>query len=125
MKPGSVKIGRLPDGKLTGEACVLFPSVEQARDAQRSLNKEYLGSRYVDLFVVSTDFHSGFLDQSFGQPSSKPKTYGSGSGAYGTKKPGYGGGRQHLSDFVTEENQYRSLKLRGLPFSAGQAAIRA
>ena len=31
----------------------------------------------------------------------------------------------HLSDFVTAENQMRSLKLRGLPYSATIEQIRA
>lgn len=33
MIEDSVRIGRLPDGKLTGEACVLFPTPELARIA--------------------------------------------------------------------------------------------
>lgn len=35
-----------------------------------------------------------------------------------------GGSRVFLSDFVTEENQKRCLKLRGLPFSADVNQIR-
>ena len=35
---GSVRIGKMPDGKLTGEATVLFATNELAQKAQLSLN---------------------------------------------------------------------------------------
>jgi RNA recognition motif-containing protein len=35
---GSVKIGKMPDAKLTGEATVLFATNELAQKAQLSLN---------------------------------------------------------------------------------------
>lgn len=35
---GSAKIGKMPDGKLTGEATVLFATNELAQKAQLSLN---------------------------------------------------------------------------------------
>ena len=60
---GSVKLGRYHDGKLTGEACILFESPEHARNAQATLNKQYIGSRYVDLFVVTAEFHKFFGEQ--------------------------------------------------------------
>ena len=56
----SAKIGRYPEGKPTGEGCILFESQELAYNAQASLNKHYIGNRYVDLFVVYPDFHKSF-----------------------------------------------------------------
>lgn len=55
-------------------------------------------------------------------------SYGGGSGGYGRGRGGYssyGSPPVHLSDFVNKDNQMRSLKLRGLPYSATQEQIRA
>ena len=59
---GSVKIGKMHDGKLTGEACALFPSNELAKKAHLALNQQYLGKRWVELFVISDSEHANFLE---------------------------------------------------------------
>lgn len=63
MVKDSVKIGKMQDGKLTGEASVLFHNAEQAKKAQLSLNHQYLGKRWVELFVVSDKEYTTFLDE--------------------------------------------------------------
>lgn len=49
VEKGSVRIVRRPDGKVTGEAYVEFPSAEVAKKAM-SKDKMTIGSRYVELF---------------------------------------------------------------------------
>ena len=39
----SVRIGKMQNGKLTGEACVLFDQAEDARTALNQKQKQYLG----------------------------------------------------------------------------------
>jgi len=57
LEPSSVKIGVYPDGKATGQAVALFSDAENAKGAQSELNKKYIGSRYVDLILISNDDH--------------------------------------------------------------------
>lgn len=56
----SVRIGKMNNGKLTGEACVLFEQPEDARMALNAKQKQYLGQRYVELFSVTAEEHQNF-----------------------------------------------------------------
>ena len=82
------------------------------------MNKKYIGSRWVELILISNQDYNSFNQQGGGK-------FG-GSREYSNKQ---GGGDRsgsnfqqernvHLSDYVTHENCQRSLKLRGLPYSA-------
>jgi RNA recognition motif-containing protein len=46
----SIRIGKMPTGKLTGEACVLFETTEDAKLAYQDRYKQYIGSRFIELF---------------------------------------------------------------------------
>ena len=50
----------MQNGKLTGEACVLFDQADDARNACTQKNKQYLGQRYVELFLVTAEEHGNF-----------------------------------------------------------------
>jgi len=56
----SVKIGKMSDGKLTGEAAVLFDSPDECQRAHTDRNQKYIGQRWVKLISVHEDEHTGF-----------------------------------------------------------------
>lgn len=56
----SIKIGKMDNGKLTGEACVMFESLEDCEKAFKDRNQEHIGSRWIELFRVSASEHSAF-----------------------------------------------------------------
>ena len=56
----SLKIGMMADGKLTGEACVLFETSQECTDAQAALDQKHIGTRWVKLIRVSMDEYNGF-----------------------------------------------------------------
>jgi hypothetical protein len=150
----SVKIGKMADGKLTGEAAVCFASPEDCQRAHQDKNQKYIGQRWVKLITVHTDEHEDFdqnqtdkFDKSYdsygggyGGGSAggyKPRGGGRGSrdGGYGGRggrggdsgrggRGGYGGQTVHLSDYVNKDNRTRALKMRGLPYSVESREIR-
>ena len=175
----SIKIGTLPDGKLTGEACVQFNSDEDCQAAHSKLDQKYIGSRWVKLIRVVNEEYQNFEQDQAGRYSGGGNDYGArrgggnfsrgggdfdsgfrggrGRGGRGGRGRGRGGFNQNndfggnddggsrggrggfgdggrggrfggqtvrLSDFVNAENQYTTLKMRGLPFSVSEREIR-
>ena len=141
----SIKIGKMGDGKLTGEAAVLFSSAEDCANAHAEKNNKYIGNRWVKLIMVQTHEHTNFEEnQSEKFDNRGGSYYGGGRGGYSAAGSGYGGGRGRgnyrgrgggdsgsyggqtvrLSDHVTADNRYRCLKMRGLPFSVTIRDIR-
>ncbi|CAE7028250.1 Esrp1 [Symbiodinium natans] len=54
----SVVFGRRPDGRITGEAYVMFRSIEEAEHALNSLQNREIQGRYIELFrSTEEDFH--------------------------------------------------------------------
>lgn len=53
----SIKIGRYADGKTTGEAAVVFDSADDAQLAYNEKYKQYIGSRFIELFLISSKEH--------------------------------------------------------------------
>lgn len=60
MVDDSVKIGVMGDGKLTGEACVLFENPEDCTQAHTSMNHQHIGTRWVNLIMVPAEEHTSF-----------------------------------------------------------------
>jgi len=95
----------------------MFEDAERARQAQADLNKKYIGTRWVELILITGPDY-----QSFGTQG------GNKQGHFGDSQQQFGGQQKqqnfqqdrnvHLSDYVTHENCQRSLKLRGLPYQA-------
>jgi len=56
----SVKIGKMANEKLTGEACVLFENTEDAKMAYNDRYKQYIGTRFIELFQVTAEEHTNF-----------------------------------------------------------------
>lgn len=80
----SVKIGKMPDGRLTGEAACLFASSNDCSQAQARLDQKHIGSRWVKLIRVVMDEYTNFeLEQN--------DKYGNNDSSYGGS---YGGGRR-------------------------------
>lgn len=161
----SVKIGVMADGKKTGEAAVLFETVDDCQQAFNQQNHQHIGTRWVNLIMVPPEEHKDFennqaykFDKKFDDEDGGYGGRGRGGfrgdrggsrgfrGDRGGSRGGRGGGRGRgggfsgdrdedgekgsgpknvrLSDYVTQDNRYRSLKMRGLPYSVGIREIR-
>lgn len=89
MIEDSVKIGRMENEKLTGEACVLFSNEEDAQHAYNNRNQEHIGKRWIELFkVTASEYYNFEADQSAKFDRRKDNfgyqnTYGSGRGGRG------------------------------------------
>jgi hypothetical protein len=53
LKDDSIKIGKYPNGKLTGDAVVLFESGDDAKLALNERQKQSIGHRYIELFQIT------------------------------------------------------------------------
>ena len=53
LKDDSIKIGKYSNGKLTGDAVVLFDSSEDSKMAFSERQKQSIGHRYIELFQIS------------------------------------------------------------------------
>jgi heterogeneous nuclear ribonucleoprotein F/H len=53
LKEDSIKIGKYPNGKLTGDGSVLFDSKEDAKFAFTEKFKHNIGHRYIELFQIT------------------------------------------------------------------------
>ena len=83
MIEDSVKIGVMPDGRLTGEASVLFHTDEECSEAHAKLDQKYIGTRWVKLIRVVMEEYTEF-DQD------QQSKYGGGN-SYGSRRGGRGG----------------------------------
>ena len=55
-------MGKGPDGRTNGLGAVVFESVEEAEKAALELNKQYIGSRYVNLTKLDYKSYKIFND---------------------------------------------------------------
>jgi len=53
LKEDSIKIGKYISGKITGDACVVFETVEDAKKAFKLKNFQLIGHRYIELFQIT------------------------------------------------------------------------
>jgi RNA recognition motif-containing protein len=81
MVEDSIKIAKYPDGKITGEAAVNFESPEDARNALKQKQKDYIGKRFIELFAISNEEYADFATN-----------VQSGGGFYGGGRGGSRGG---------------------------------
>ena len=87
------------DGRKNGYGAILFETSDEAHAAAEELDQQNIGSRYVELSVISYGDYLAFN--------------GPVSGSYG----GHGGAKStRLSQFVSEDNQDKGLVMRGLPY---------
>ena len=95
----SAVLGVGGDGRKNGYGAILFDTSDEAHAAAEELDQQNIGSRYVELSVIS---------------------YGDYLGFNGPISGGYGGqGNQkstRLSNFVNDDNQTLGLVMRGLPY---------
>ena len=60
MVEDSIKIGKYSNGKTTGEAVVSFQTGEDATMALNEKYKQYIGSRFIELFSITVQEHEAF-----------------------------------------------------------------
>lgn len=87
------------DGRKNGYGSLLFESPEEAAAAAEELDQATIGTRYVELSVISYGDYLNF------------------NGPTGGSGGGYGGGKTtRLSNYVSSDNEHRALVMRGLPY---------
>ena len=97
--PDSVIIGEMGNGKKTGEGVILFKSEEEAQRAVNDKNGSSIGRRWIELYLHPySHFHNFFQAQHHEE-------------------------FVYLNKFITEENKFRTLRLRGLPFNVSKKEI--
>lgn len=92
LNEDSVKIGVMADGRLTGEACVLFQNPEACQEAYAKLDQKHIGNRWVKLIRIEMDEYSAFEQEQ----ADKYGNNGGGGGFYGSNRRG--GGGQNFGD---------------------------
>jgi RNA recognition motif-containing protein len=108
----SVVMGLGFDGRKNGFGAILFNDEKEASDAVAKMQGQYVGSRYVELSVISYGDYTRFN----GPPGG---TYGGAGGSYG----GTPGSYVKLSKYVSQDNKDRALVMRGLPYKVEAADI--
>ena len=91
----SIKIGFMPDGRLTGEACVIFGTPDDCFNAHKSMDQKHIGSRWVKLIKIVMDEYNNFeIEQGNKYGGGGNDFYGSrrGGGNFSSDR-GYGGDR--------------------------------
>lgn len=87
------------DGRKNGYGSLLFESPDEAAAAAEELDQATIGTRYVELSVISYGDYLNF------------------NGPTGGSGGGYGGGKTtRLSNYVSSDNEHRALVMRGLPY---------
>jgi RNA recognition motif-containing protein len=94
----SVIMGLGYDGRKNGFGAILFEDENEAKEAMTKQQRQYVGSRYVELSLISYGDYSRFN----GPPSG---TFGGPKGSY-----------VKLSKYVGPDNKDRALVMRGLPY---------
>jgi heterogeneous nuclear ribonucleoprotein F/H len=109
---GSIIYGYGSDGRKNGFGALVFESEEQATSAMEALQKQNIGSRWVQLSPMSYKDYLGF---------NKAQSRGSG----GDRGSGGGGGGEDvkLSDHVNDGNKDKTLVMRGLPWKVTMEEI--
>jgi len=109
----SVVLGLNYEGRKNGFGAILFHTADEASKAAVQMQKQYIGSRYVDLSVISYDDYRNF--NSFGnRPSNGGGNYGGESGSF-----------VKLANCVNDDNVERSLVVRGLPYKVTVEVIQS
>ena len=97
--PDSVIIGEMGNGKKTGEGVILFKKESEAERAVSERNGANIGRRWIELYLHPySHFHSFYQSQHHEEFI-------------------------YLSKYITEENKTRTVRLRGLPYSATKRDI--
>ena len=99
MVPGSIKLGRNDDGRMTGQAACLFETKEDAKSALNEMQGQNIGHRWIELYTIS---HKDW--ENFGQEQLQSKNI-------------------NLRNYLNEDNVSRAVKMRGMPFHVNPAEI--
>ena len=101
----SVQIQIGSDGRKNGWGAILFSDENSAQAAATDLNRQYIGSRFVELYVISyqdyVHFGGGGKKIDSGQTRSDDQSL----------------------NMINSDNQDRSLLMRGLPFKVEMSDI--
>lgn len=97
--PGSIKIGLNASRQRTGEAVVLFPSQDEARDAEVQKDGNLIGARWLELSLITFAQYKSFEMYKLSHHSMKPTS-------------------TDIKSYLNKGNKANALRLRGLPFNA-------
>lgn len=102
----SVILGKGRDGRNNGFGSILMKTADDVEKAVSELNKKYIGERYVDLSIIAYSDYRSFNSEKYTQSKNK-----------------FGGSTCKLFQEVNENNEERSLVLRGLPYSSTKDSV--
>lgn len=95
----SVVLGKGHDGRKNGFGAILFESESEAKAAMQAMQGKHIGTRYVELSVISYGDYRNF------------------------NGPSYGGTVVKLSKYVSQSNKDQCLVMRGLPYRVKEDEI--
>ena len=87
FNPDAIKIGVMADGRLTGEAVLMFNTADDCQNAQARLDQKHIGARWVKLIRIVNDEYNNFENEQ----QSKYGDNGGYDGGY-SRRGGYDGG---------------------------------
>jgi len=101
------------DGRKSGLGSIIFETAEDAQDACDGKDKQYIGSRFVNLRPISYGWYKRFNKDFVGREREESGGYGGGGGnSYG------GDDAVKLSDHCNDDNKAKALMMRNTPFRA-------
>ena len=108
--PDTLIFGLADDGRKSGLGSLIFENEEEAAKAAEEKDKQYIGSRFVNLRPISYGRYKSFNKDFVGRERETSSFGGGGGGSYG------GDDAVKLSDHVNSENRSKALMMRGIPF---------
>ena len=90
--PSTIKFGQNEEGRPTGQAACLFENKDDAKFAFSERNGQNMGHRWIELYTISRKEW-----KLFGSEQTQSKN-------------------TNLKNYLNDDNIYRAVKLRGMPF---------
>ena len=106
LKEDSLQWGEGEDGRKNGFACVCFEDEDEATRAKETLDRGYIGARWVFLNRMTYGKYKTFMEDPAPEMMSKRNSSGGGGGGATVK----------LSEIVSSKPLDKCLAMRGLPF---------
>ena len=115
--PDTLIFGLADDGRKSGLGSLIFESEEEAIKAGEEKDKQYIGSRFVNLRPISYGRYKSFNKDFVGR---ERESSGGGGGGYGGGDGGSYGGDDavKLSGILTDDTKEKALMMKGIPWRA-------
>ena len=108
--PDTLIFGLADDGRKSGLGTLIFETEEDAQKAAEEKDKQYIGSRFVNLSAINYGRYKRFNKDFVGRE--REERGSGGGGSYG------GDDAVKLSGILTDDTKPKALMMRGTPFRA-------